>query len=227
MLASLSVSKFKTIIYNKPMQNNCKWVGIGVELVPLLVQQCSLINTAISLINLASYKFSDTNRPHLNLYDLDVIEEDISDIIVALDRVLKDTASFRVKILKVDYFHFGSIFLEVENHPLLLDLHNTVVSTVYKYKGSCVCKDYLQPWRNYTQDQDEMLKKYGNPFVLKEFHPHISLGFIKAPEKMLKTHVEGLNKMLQIDSFRIEKLSLVRDVREGHDRLATFNLKYL
>jgi|GEM_PF-2870007 len=207
------------------MQNNCSWIGIGVELFPLLTQQCTVLNTEITLINPTSYKFSENNRPHLNLYDLDAPERNTSKIISTLNSVLSDMTSFEVRILKLDYFQFGAIFLEVEKHPLLLNLHNTVVSTVYKYKGTCVCKDYSQPWRKYTPEQAEMLEKYGNPFVLKEFHPHISVGFIKASEEMLKARVENLTKYMNIRSFKIESISLVGDAEEGHNTLATFNLK--
>lgn len=173
----------------------------------------------------ASYKFTENNRPHLNLYDLDVPERNISEITPALNNVLSNMRSFEVKILKIGYFNFGAIFLEVEKHPLLINLHNVVVETVYKYNGNCVCKDYLQPWRKYTHEQAEMLEKYGNPFVLKEFQPHISVGFIKAPEEILKTHVEVLNKLLSMNSFKIEKISLVDDAEKGHNTLVTFNLK--
>ncbi len=207
------------------MQNNCSWIGIGVELPSLLTQQCISVNNEISLVNPASYKFSQNNRPHLNLYDLDVPERNISEITSALNNVLSDTPSFEVKILKIGYFQFGAIFLEVEKHPLLLHLHNIVVSTVYKYKGNCVCKDYLQPWRKHTLGQTEMLEKYGNPFVLKEFQPHISVGFIKASEETLNAHVEDLNKYINISSFKIENISLVDDAEKGHNALAAFNLK--
>ena len=207
------------------MQYNCSWIGIGVELPPLLTQQCGSVNAAISQINPASHKFSDTNRPHLNLYDLDVPESNISEITSALINALKDIPSFEVKIKNISYFHFGAVFFEIEKHPSLLDLHNTVVSTVYKYRGSCLCKDYLQPWRKYTQEQEGMLKEFGNPFVMNEFHPHISLGFIKASEGVLKNYVEDLRKIISITSFRVEKLSLVGDVKNGHNTLVILNLK--
>jgi 2'-5' RNA ligase len=207
------------------MQNHCSWLGIGVELPSVLSQQCNKLNTEITLINPRSYKFSQENRPHLNLYDLDLPETNVPDIISALNNVLSNMSSFEVRILKIGYFNFGAIFLEVEKHPLLINLHTAVVDTVYKYKGNCVCTDYSQPWRKYTREQAEMLEKYGSPFVMNEFQPHISVGFIKAPEEMLKTHVENLNKIMNVGSFRIENVSLVDDEEKGHNTLITINLK--
>src|SRR5262249_17999723 len=161
---------------------NCSWIGIGIELPHLLSEQSIKINKEILAINPDSYEFSPSNRPHLNLYDLDVPESKISEIIISLGDVLKDKASFEVKILNINYFQFGAIFLELERHPALLDLHSAIVLAVAPYRGNCMCKDYLQPWRKYTQEQEKLLNAYGNPFVLNEFHPHISLGFIRAPE---------------------------------------------
>jgi 2'-5' RNA ligase len=207
------------------MQSKCTWLGIGVELPPALTQACKEINTEILKINPQSYKFSQNTRPHLNLYDLDVPENNASEITSSLRNILKTVSSFEVKILKIGYFHFGAIFFEIEKHHSLLDLHSSVVSTVSKYKGNCICKDYLQPWREYTQQQNEMLKKYGNPFVMDAYYPHISLGFIKAPENVLINHVTHLNEVARIGSFKVENLSLVNDVQKGHTSLATFNLK--
>lgn len=207
------------------MQNKCSWIGIGVDLPFSLTSQCISVNNEISLVNPTSYKFYENNRPHLNLYDLEVPERNIPEIANGLNNVLGNMSAFEVKIPKIGYFSFGAIFLEVEKHPLLINLHTKIVETVYKYKGNCICKDYMQPWRKHTHEQVEMLEKYGNPFVLKEFHPHISVGFIKAPEEILKRHVENLNKLFTMSRFKIEKISLVDDAEKGHNTRATFSLK--
>jgi hypothetical protein len=99
------------------MQSKCTWLGIGVELPPALTQACKEINTEILKINPQSYKFSQNTRPHLNLYDLDVPENNASEITSSLRNILKTVSSFEVKILKIGYFHFGAIFFEIEKNP--------------------------------------------------------------------------------------------------------------
>lgn len=75
-------------------------------------------------------------------------------------------------------FRSGVVYLSIKKNSTLCDLQEKIVKTVSPFKEDCICVDYLKPGRNYAQGQKEMSKLHGNPFVLSEFNPHITVGFL-------------------------------------------------
>lgn len=191
--------------------SKCAWIGIGVELSNnnSLNKECLEISNRIREINPPSTTFTKSNRPHLNLYDLDVPEENIYLISNKLNSVLKDFTSFTVKVNNIGYFVFGTVFIQLEKNPLLIELQKMVIECISPFKGQCVCQDYLQPWRKYSQGQREMLTKYGNPFVLNEYNPHITVGFIKTSKDELAKEAEKLRGYIKTDFLTVDNVTVV------------------
>jgi hypothetical protein len=86
-------------------------------------------------------------------------------------------------------------------------LHKNIVKEIVALKGECIDKDYLSPNRKYTKRQKELLMKYGNPFVLDQFQPHITIGNI-FDKNQLKNICKELNLQLKYQEFEIESIHI-------------------
>jgi 2'-5' RNA ligase len=98
------------------------------------------------------------------------------------------------------------------------------VQTVSKFRGDCVCEDYLKPGRAYNKNQDAMLATYGNPFVMDQYFPHISLGFIKDRSSQLEKIRLNLLEQVRVKEFPINNLQLVGSEENGHKVIQVIQL---
>ncbi|MEW5805314.1 MAG: 2'-5' RNA ligase family protein [Patescibacteria group bacterium] len=205
---------------------NCIWVGIGIE-VPMGSQICREIIKANNLLvdkYRAKKGFSGSKHPHLNLYDLSVPNENIRLIAEKLKGISKTQKSFTVKIEDINYFHFGLIFLKIEKSDALVKLHEKIVEEVAKLKSGCIDADYLTPHRKYTARQKEMLMRYGNPFVLDQFQPHITIGHVKNQEDKLDKIRKRLRELISMTEIKIYNIHFVAGNEKDKLMLGKFNL---
>jgi len=158
---------------------NCIWIGIGTNLKdgPLCDSIKDANNLLVKEYN-AKSGFAGSEYPHLNLYDLGVPTDSIDSISKILKEIVADQGSFTLKTGAINYFPFGLFYLEVEENAELINLQKKIVERIVTLKGACIYKDYLAPHRKYSEAQKDSLMKYGNPHVLDQFRPHITIGFV-------------------------------------------------
>ena len=83
------------------------------------------------------------------------------------------------------------------------------MTRITDFRDGCKTKDYWQSWRKLTEEQRKNREKYGNPFVLTTFLPHISVGFVKKDERGLSKIVSEVGNSLKLDRFTCDRLDLV------------------
>jgi len=209
---------------SKIENNKCIWIGIGID-----VNKNSKFYSDLTLMNglLKKYEneiiFSENNLPHLNLYDFDIPKNNLEIIIARIGKVISKTKKFSLKIKGVNYFNFGIVFIEFEENSKLIKIHKKIVNSVYSLKGNCTCKDYLDKNRDYDKKQKELLKKYGNPHILSNFKPHITLGLIRGQN--LEKIKEYLKKILKIGSFEVNNINIVKEENKNYELIKKFELK--
>ncbi len=205
---------------------NCIWIGIGVDVLEgsglygrIIEMNCLLVEKYG-----AEKNFAGSEHPHLNLYDLSVPKENVELITESIKSISEEQRSFTVKIRGINYFHFGLVFLEVEKNDTLGKLHGKIVEDVVKLKGDCIVNDYLAPHRKYNAKQKELLMQYGNPHILDQFQPHITIGHIRNQENKLKAIQEELNKLITVTEFKIDNVHIVAENEKSKETLGRFNL---
>ncbi len=194
------------------MKNNIKlnskdyaWIGIGVD----LPKQSNIYRDIVKFNKLLvkNYGIKKDFYPHLNIYDLSVPKDNMKAIVKKLKAFVSTQKSFKIKTGKINSFSFGAIFLEVNKSKQLESLHKNIVKEILVFKGEYIDKDYLSPNRKYTKRQKELLMTYGNPFVLDQFQPHITIGNI-FDKKQLKNICKELNSQLKSQEFVIESVHI-------------------
>jgi 2'-5' RNA ligase len=194
---------------NIKINKSCVWIGIGID-IPKgtnLYNECIYINKLLSKKYGNTLLFSEDESVHLNFYDLDIPRNNLNEIKLKLKKIASRIKSFEVSLKSISYFPFGLFYIEVENEDNLSKLHQTIVKTISPLKGNCLCQDYLQPHRKYNQAQKYMLKQHGNPHVLSQFLPHITLGFAK--DKNLKSIQDEIKLIFKEDVLKIDNIHIV------------------
>jgi len=194
--------------------NHCIWIGIGVDIKKKdnLYKEWTSINKILSNGSANTLSFSENRLAHLNLYDLDIPKDNLNKIQEELNKIATQMKSFGVPIKAVRHFPFGLFYIEVEKSKPLLKLHKTIVEKISPLKADCICQDYLEPHRKYNQTQKLMLKKYGNPHVLSQFSPHITLSFTK--NKNLQSIQKEARIKLTENTLRVDDFHVVTEKRE-------------
>lgn len=188
------------------------WAGVGVNFIPGDPCYREFVDFNKLLVERYSSTFifdAVTNQPHINLYDIDVPCENLADIEVALQQVAQTTKPFIAQLDKVDCFDFGTIFVSCSQTEELSRLEKVIVEGITNSRNGCKTEYYWKPGRKYNQAQLENRTKYGNPFVLDTFLPHITVGFIKAGKQRLNDVVDEVGPKFSVKQFECNRLDLV------------------
>jgi len=213
--------------FNLSDNNRCVWIGIGTDIPKEsnLYAECVSINKLLSEKYGNSILFSEAKMqlPHLNFYDLNVLKKNLDEISLKIDHLVSGIRSFDVKVKSINYFPFGLFFLKIENTSVLSNLHKLIVEAVSPLKENCICEDYLQLHRKYNLTQKSMLKLHGNPYVLSQFIPHVTLGLTQA--KNLRLIKKEIRPILTDFVLKVKNIHIVVELDRKKIIMADFDLK--
>ena len=188
------------------------WVGIGVNFMPDDVGYKEFADANRLLVDKYGSTFGfdpKVNQPHVNLYDVDIPVTNLADVEVAVQQIAENTTSFDIELSGIKSFEFGSIYVACKQSDQLARLEEELVAKITGFRDGCKTKDYWQPWRRLTEKQKENRERYGNPFVLTTFLPHISVGFLKRDAFGLEKIVSEVGSSFNLDRFICDRLDLV------------------
>lgn len=199
----------------------CVWIGIGAD----IGKDSALYPDLLRMRETLDKKYGNASKAkfHLNVYDLAVPEENIDRITESLFHITAGLGKIAVPITGVTYFPFGAVFIQLGKDPHLLALHESVVEAVCPLRGDCVEPTYTESKRQYSERQKAMLAKYGNPFVLAEFNPHITVGFARDTLK-LESAKEELQGFLTQGELQVDNLNIVTEGLSKYHELQRFEL---
>jgi len=194
------------------------WVGIGINFMPADVGYKEFVDINRLLTDKYGSTFSfdsKVNQPHLNLYDVDIPATNLADVEVAFQQIAESTTLFGIELSGIKSFEFGSIYVACKQSEQLARLEEEIVTRITDFRDGCKTKDYWQPWRKLTGEQKKNREKYGNPFVLTTFLPHILVGFVKRDARRLAEIVSELGNSFKLDRFICDRLDLVIHSEKG------------
>lgn len=202
---------------------NCIWVGIGISIQENKELYC--IIKKLEKILAARYKIKISNDPHINLYDLSIPEENIENTVEKIKAIANIQKKFIVEIGKVNCFLFGLFFLEINENKELKNIHDKIVKEIVKLKGCCIDEDYLIPDRKYNERQKQLLMDFGNPYVLDQFKPHVTIGYVGNQKGKLREAELELNGLIGASKkLIVDNLHIVAGWGENKRTVAEFKL---
>jgi 2'-5' RNA ligase len=148
--------------------------------------------------------FSSKIEPHLTIFmglfpaaNLDRIKQNLNSI----------NREFSPFSLTFDHFRIseeGYVFWEPKPCQKLQKLHEQVVQSLNPLRDGLIREKYMNLLSSYTEIEQQLILKFGFPWVNSLFNPHLTLGKI-APER----NGSELNQLLQKYSAP-EKTTLAR-----------------
>jgi len=99
----------------------------------------------------------------------------IKGLIAELESAYQNTSSLDVVIEGYDIFSGNTIVLKARKTPELQSMHNTAINISKRFDER---RETYSPKESLTRQQEAFLKEYNNPYVLKCYNPHITVGRI-------------------------------------------------
>lgn len=207
-------------------KQSCTWIGIGSD----VTEGTDIYHKIIEADNLLANKYGTEDnfiigrRPHLNLYDLSVPSNSIELIVGKMKLISETQKRFTVKARGVSYFHFGIVFLVIKKSKVLTKLHKKAIGEVSGLRGGCIDEDYLALNGEYTKKQKKLLIEHGNPYVLDQFFPHITIGYVKNKREKLGDIRKELDKLIPKSEIQINNIHIVSGDGKEKKTIKRFNL---
>lgn len=198
--------------------NNGVWIGIGFIFFPGDSEYSDLLDLNAFLTSQYgnTYSFDEKTRlPHVNLYDFDLPKENLKKVEERLEKIASKFKKFELNVKGTNFFSFGLIYIACELDNLLKDLEGEVVKSVCSLRQGCITKEYWEPQRNYTSEEIENRDKYGNPYVLNTFTPHVTVGLVRESKDKLESIVSEVDKIRKFTSLKCKSLDLVVHDKDG------------
>jgi len=196
---------------SKSQIEKCVWIGIGIDVgnTPIY-NSLKKMNKWLISRHKNLLPFTINNRPHINLYDLSIPEKNINSVIKEIQKIVLHQKKFSISTDQPTHFLFGTFFLKLLLNKGLFGLHSDIVKKIVGLRGNCIDEDYLTLWKKYSKQEKMLLVKYGNPHVLKNFFPHITLGFIKDLKEGEMLKIDGeLQKFIKRTEIVIDNVYVV------------------
>jgi len=195
---------------------DCIWIGIGIDIAPSdsVFSQLTKLNSQLNQEFGSPYNLK-LNPLHINLYDLDISEDNLEKADVILREVTRKSSTFSIKLGKVSFFEHGSIFVACEPNEPLKTFEREIVEAIVPFKGTCRTEEYWEPWRQYTEQQKIYREQYGNPHVLDAFTPHITVGYVKKEKTELEKITNQLSEKFEASEFTVKQISMAIQNSEG------------
>lgn len=163
------------------MTNNCQRINIAVKLPRDIFGEVIELSNEISKDNDAYFALDGSNFiPHITLYSPEYPSENIDKVLNTASQIIKNTLAFTARFTEIRS-HFGYIDIALGKTEEWIDLHERIVNELNPLRDGHLREKYLdsEELKQYTNQQQEYIKKYGYPEVLNSFTPHLTVGRLR------------------------------------------------
>lgn len=160
------------------MEPRLAYLDAYLELPGEIREQACELNRRITASAGGSVDFGSGRIPHLTLYMGIFPEEEIPTISGALMDIAAATPPFPVAMRNIVPGKDGYIFWNVCSDPVLRQLHEKVVTALNPLRRGHIREKYLDDLKHFTTAERIHIMKYGFPWVLNLFRPHVTIGHV-------------------------------------------------
>lgn len=173
--------------------------------------QNEVLATAFSLNEIlvekfaSSINFKQKIEPHLTVFM--GLFPDYSPVQAAMQVVNAEFFPISLEFSKIRLSSDGYVFWDAVNHEKLQALHEKVVEKLNPLRQGLTRDKFLLEKEKFTHAERENIEKYGFPWVMNLFMPHLTLGRLPTNHIESKTE-EFLHKLQQSLFCPVESLAL-------------------
>lgn len=187
------------------MSNDYQRINIAVKLPENIFREAIKLSREISKGNQAHFVLDGISFiPHITLYSPEYPSKNTDGVLEKVGRVIKDNSAFIVHPIEIR-FHLGYIDIAFKKTTEWLALHKSIVNKLNPFRENHLREKYSdsEELKQYSDQQQEYIKKYGYPEVFDSFTPHLTLSRLedeKAAEKVTAS-LDFLFREFQVDTL--------------------------
>ncbi len=145
----------------------------------------------IKLASILKQKFPETTYvmdgkgifPHLTLHYMYLSEENLNKVPQLIKNLITKYHQVKIKIGKVESYPNGIVTLTCDLNEELKAIHEKIITVLESVRDGSTDPDFLKNLDKKPEFYKTNLKKYGHPYVLDNFRPHIALARINKISK--------------------------------------------
>lgn len=145
---------------------------------------------------------------HITVYSPEFSEGNIPKIIEVVEKISKGISKFDLPVVGLNAGD-KSVIIDFERTDIVVKIHETIVNALNQFRNGKIREKHLNEIKEgrYNKEQEEMIRKYGYPNVLKLYHPHLSLGRLISEEAAEKA-VNNLNSTNGLKVVKIVRMGI-------------------
>ncbi|HOY66794.1 MAG TPA: 2'-5' RNA ligase family protein [Candidatus Ozemobacteraceae bacterium] len=167
-----------------------------LELPAALCAAATRLNRQIVSTAGGTIDFSRGTIPHITLYMGLFPVAELNRVKRELGAIAADTPPVRVAMQGIERAAEGYLFLNVRVDEPLQKLHERVVVALNPLRRGAIRQKYLDDLGRFTPGECDNIMKYGFPWLLELFRPHITIG------KVDEAATEGVSRTLSAPGER-------------------------
>lgn len=160
------------------METRLAYLDVYLELPDEALEQARALNRRVVSSAGGDVDFEAGRIPHITLYMGLFPEAERASVARELDAVAAETAPFPIVLREIETSRDGYVFWKVVADEPLLRLHERVVTALNVLRRGAIREKFLEDQERFTKEECVYIMKYGFPWVLSRFRPHVTVGHL-------------------------------------------------
>lgn len=161
------------------METRLAYLDVYLELPDDMLEQARALNRRIVSSAGGGVDFGAGRIPHITLYMGLFPETERASLVRELKPVAAETAPFPIVLREIETSRDGYVFWKVVADEPLMRLHERVVAALNPLRRGAIRDKFLEDQDRFTKDECIYIMKYGFPWVLNRFRPHVTVGHLE------------------------------------------------
>lgn len=161
------------------METRLTYLDVYLELPGDLLKQAFALNRRVVSSAGGAVDFGAGRIPHITLYMGLFPEAERAAVVSELKTVAAETAPFPIVLREIETSRDGYLFWKVVADEPLRHLHERVVTALNPLRCGAVREKFLEDQERFTKEECVYIMKYGFPWVLDRFRPHVTVGYLE------------------------------------------------
>lgn len=160
------------------METRLSYLDVYLELTDEMLEQARELNRRIVSFADGNVDFGAGRVPHVTLYMGLFPETERASVVRELKTVAAQAGPVPIVLREIETSRDGYLFWNVVANESLQCLHERVVAALNPLRHGAVREKFLEDQERFTKEECIYIMKYGFPWVMSRFRPHVTVGHL-------------------------------------------------
>ncbi len=162
------------------MEPRLAYLDVYLELPEHMLEQAFALNRRVVSSAGGAVDFGAGRIPHITLYMGLFPETERASVVRELKTVAAETPPVPVVLREIETSRDGYLFWKAVADDPLQKLHERVVEALNPLRRGAVRDKFLEDQERFTKEECVYIMRYGFPWVMRRFRPHVTVGHLEA-----------------------------------------------